>query len=711
MSLPKMPWYQSSFRRCLIDMHIPDWDERFLSELDPQAYVDLMTLARVDTAMIYADSCLGICYWPTPIGHMHRGIQGRDVLGEIVAGCRERGINAIVYYNFWSKWAYDSYPEWRFISAEGKGTADYLWTKGRYGVCCFNTPYRGFMLAQIEDLCDRYAFDGMWIDMIFWPYSPCHCSCCKQRYREETGAELPLKADWTEAGWVRFQRTREAWLAEFIGELAAVVRRKRPEASFGHQFSAWSTGWRTGMTNAAFRNSDYASGDFYGDALHQSFTCKALYELSENKPFEFMTSRCPDLSDHTTTKPAELLRAQMFFALAHQGSFLFIDAIDPSGTLDRRVYEMMGRLYEELEPFEPFLDHNAEFCYDAAIYINFESAIEAYDGEDSYMNRATSAAKSLSDANIPYGVLTKKNLRQLAQCQIVILPNVLMLDQEETEAFTRYVQNGGSLYASKHTSLMNKDGVRLENFQLSELFGVSWKGETEETVTYIAPSPDSTCSLQPFNAAYPAMLRGTQLLVEPSENTRLEATITLPYVNPQRVDAFASAISNPPGKPTSWPAITRRRCGQGQVVYAAGDIESSPHQGQRELFASLIRSLRSKPFHYESDAPKCVEITLFHDAHLNRYRLHLLNFQQQLPNIPVHGIGVHLHIGAKRPLLLRTVPDGQPIGFTSENGMVSFTVPKLDTFLMLLLEYSTETGTIPEAAAIAQSPPSDDAAP
>lgn len=457
------------------------------------------------------------------------------------------------------------------------------------------------------------------------------------------------------------------------------------------------------MTNAAFRNSDYASGDFYGDALHQSFTCKALYELSENKPFEFMTSRCPDLSDHTTTKPVELLRAQMFSALAHQGAFLFIDAIDPSGTLDRRVYETMGSLYKELEPFEPYLDHDADFCYDAAIYVNFESEIDAYSGENSLITRAICAAKSLNDANIPYGVITKKNLHQLSHYQIVILPNVLMLDGEEIAAFTRYVRDGGSLYASKRTSLMNKDGARFGDFQLSELFGVSWKGETEETITYIAPSPEGAGARQPFNDAYPAMLRGTQLIVEPSDDAKPEATITLPYVDPQRVDAFASAISNPPGKPTAWPAITRHRYGQGQVVYAAGDIENSPHHGQRELFASLIRSLSSRPFYYESDAPKCVELTLFHDAHKNRYRLHLLNFQQQLPSVPVHEIGIKLHIGAKNPLRLRTVPDEQLISFTAENGTVAFVAPKLDTFMMIVLEYSPDPGTSPEAAAGPQS--------
>lgn len=33
-------WYQSSYYRTLLDMHIEDWDASFLSEFDPDYYVE-----------------------------------------------------------------------------------------------------------------------------------------------------------------------------------------------------------------------------------------------------------------------------------------------------------------------------------------------------------------------------------------------------------------------------------------------------------------------------------------------------------------------------------------------------------------------------------------------------------------------------------------------------------------------------------------------
>ena len=42
-------WFQKSLRRMLVDMHIPDWDERFLKDFSPEHYAEMMRLAKVDT--------------------------------------------------------------------------------------------------------------------------------------------------------------------------------------------------------------------------------------------------------------------------------------------------------------------------------------------------------------------------------------------------------------------------------------------------------------------------------------------------------------------------------------------------------------------------------------------------------------------------------------------------------------------------------------
>ncbi len=692
------PWYRNSYRRNLVDMHIPDWDERFMSKFDTARYVELLKTARVDTAMVYASSCLGICYWPTLYGHMHAGLKGRDLIGEVSEACRESGIRVIVYVNFWSKWAYDNYPEWRFVSDDGRNTAEYLWDRGRFGVCCFNTPYREYMLAQIGDLCERYDFEGMWIDMIHWPYSPCYCGSCKNRYFRETGGEIPRTVDWMDRDWIRFQRKREAWLAEFAAEMASLIKEKKPGATVGQQCASWSVGWQNGLNADFFKQTDYVSGDFYGNSLQQTFICKALYDLTEKKPFEFMTSRCPDLTEHTTTKSKDMLRAQAFSAVTNGGAFLFIDAIDPEGTLDPGVYRLLGEIYAEIAAYEPYFDPDAEIVQDVAIYLNFESLIDFSDNgrpvmagslDKPVIQSAMNAAKSLMNANIPYGVITKKNLAELDRFSVVVLPYPVILDDEEIGALRGFVRRGGGLYASKEASLFDKDGKLRPDFGLADVLGVSHKGETAESTTYLSPAEAYSEWFPRHSTAYPVVISGSQTIVTISGCGTVEvmAAQTLPYVHPGDTQRFASAISNPPGIPMNRPALVLNRFGEGRSVYCAGELERMASDDHRDLFVRLINSLARDGWSAGSDAPKAVEAVWFHHKQSRRYTLRVLNFQDQLPNIPVAEIGFRLRWTDPAPKRFDLLPEGTPLAYELRDGYVSFRLPLLETFAMVTVTY------------------------
>ncbi len=102
MKEDKVPWFASSYRANLIDMHIPDWDDRFLAAFDPREYIEMICLSQVDTAYIYTSSCLGIANWPTIMGHMHNGLKGRDIIRELVQGLRSKGIRVVLDFNYWS---------------------------------------------------------------------------------------------------------------------------------------------------------------------------------------------------------------------------------------------------------------------------------------------------------------------------------------------------------------------------------------------------------------------------------------------------------------------------------------------------------------------------------------------------------------------------------------------------------------------------------
>jgi Beta-galactosidase trimerisation domain. len=419
--------------------------------------------------------------------------------------------------------------------------------------------------------------------------------------------------------------------------------------------------------------------------------------MADRGAFEFMTSRCPDLNDHTTMKQKELLEAQAYLTLAHKGGFLFIDAIDPAGTLNENVYKVLGEIYNGLEKYEKYIEGPMELCCDVGIFINFESFNNMEDNSKNVMDaspeipfikRAVSIAKSLLNEHIPFGIVTNKNLDDLFKYQVIILPDELAVDGEECLKLKDFVKAGGSIYAGRNVSLLKKDGQKLDDFLLSELFGVSWLGETEESVTYISPNEENRSIFPGFSDKYPLTIYGSQNKVRNNDGAKVLATITLPYTNPKDPGKFASAISNPPGSPTDYPAVIYNKYGKGKVIYTSGDLDSIESYGHGKVFTNMVRMLLHKPSCFSLDAPKCVEMTLFHQKEKKRYIISLVNFQSQLPNIPITGIKTGILMEAKTPLGLKLLPVGTDLEYEMKDGYLEFAPPQLDTFLMVELKYA-----------------------
>jgi len=686
-------WYKNSYRRNLVDMHIEDWNEEFLSKLDPKNYVKMLKLGNVKSTMVYANSHVGYCYWPTRTGRMHKGIRGRDVLGEIIDLCHKEGINVVVYYSLiFNNWAYEQHPEWRILDLDGKASRERPGRGGRYGVCCPNSPgYRKFVLDQIKELCENYEFEGIFFDMTFWP-AVCYCPNCKKRYREETGEDLPTIIDWNDPSWVRFQKKREEWIAEFASMATSAAKKYKPGVAVQHNSAIVPFSWVFGVTDLLANHYDQASGDFYGGVLEQSFICKLYYNLTPNMPFEYFTSICyPNLREHTTTKPRELIENRVFMTFAHGGAFYIIDAIDPIGTLEERKYRMIGEIFRKISRYEKYI--GGELCQDVAIYFSFDSKMNfadkgrraslwafEYSLRLPHVEAALGAAEALRTSHIPFGVITKRNLRELSRHQVIILPNVLRLSDEEAEAIKEYVANGGSVYASKFT-LKSK---------LSEMLDVNSIEETPENYTYIAPTSEGETLLSGITKEYPLSIPDSQIKADFSSKGRVMATITLPYTNPEDPSKFASIHSNPPGVPTDYPAIVYKDFGKGRIIWSSASIETyaTNFLRHRSIFTRIIRSLARKPFSFEIDAPECVEAIQFHKPDEKRYLINLVNFQSEIgiPNIPIDNITLRVKTeGKTRKVAL--LPDETSIPFKQDGEYVSIKVPTLQTFCMLALDY------------------------
>jgi hypothetical protein len=103
--------------------------------------------------------------------------------------------------------------------------------------------------------------------------------------------------------------------------------------------------------------------------------------------------------------------------------------------------------------------------------------------------------------------------------------------------------------------------------------------------------------------------------------------------------------------------------------------------------ANLLRLLHGQ-YSFEAVAPEAVEVTVFRQEDRKRLLVSVLNFQQELPNIPVDGIRIRVRLDNKKPTRLLILPKEQKVAFEVRNNYAEFTLPRLETFQMLALDYA-----------------------
>jgi hypothetical protein len=683
-------WYKSSYRRNLVDMHIDDWDDRFLSRLDPVDYVEKLKVARVQSAMIYANSHVGHCNWPTESGHMHSGLRGRDFFGEMVQRCHDAGMSIITYYSLiFNTLAYDEHPSWRIIDRHGEGSRDVPAKPGRYGKVCPNSQeYRLFVRTQMLELLAGYDFEGVYYDMTFWP-AACYCVSCRERFMHETGKEIPRDTDWDDPVWNEFQRRREAWITEFAEYTTGIVKDHSNDISVNHNDASLTLPWQWGVPIDRVAHEDYCAGDLYGGFVEQSFICKFYRAMTKGMPFEYQTSRCePDLQEHTVCKSEATLMTHAMLALAHGGAFLFIDAIDPIGTLNPAVYERMGSVFAHTQALEPYA--HGELVMDVALYysLNAKGKENGYAGDirargrqpmTRHLDSLVGATRALREAHIPFGVATLNRMDELPATVTLIVPNAERFRDEEVVAIKRFVERGGTVVLTGATVTSN----------LGQSLGILSNGMTHEDFTYIAPTSEGQRFFVDTNESYPLSVRSSQPICDAEPTDEVLGTITLPHTDPAD-RAFASIHSNPPGRSTNNSAIVRRRLGAGEVLWITSALESGELEVHRATFVNLIGALRTQPYSVRLHAHRSAEAVVRHQRSERRFIVTLVNVQDEAPPVPLTNLRVTIDLPAPALAQVFALPDRAPLSAEASGTSVSFAVQRLEIYAAFLVEYATQ---------------------
>lgn len=669
-------WFTGTYRRNLVDMHIEDWNPEFLSRFDPKEYVANLKKAHIQAPMLYLQSHVGHCYWPTKTGHMHAALNGReDLMRQLVDLCHAEGMYVVGYYSLiYNTVEEDRHPEWRISDNDGLSSHQ---RGGRYGMCCPNNPgYVSFVKAQIAEMAEYFTVDGMFYDMTFWP-GICQCEHCRARYLRETGrSELPdghlPSLNWTDPLWLEFQKLREQWMGDFARLVTEETKRLIPGVTVEHNYAnAVASGDSLCCSTELVNDQcDYTGGDLYGDLYNHSFTAKYYYGVTKNPPFEYMTCRCDrSLSVHTISKSEEHLAVEVLLTAAHHGASFIIDAIDPAGTLDSRVYDRVGKVFERQIPYEPYF--RGDMVQEAGVYYSTSGRFNSRWLPFNNKTCSIALTRTLIEENISVGIVANPLTGDMGRYKMVFAPQIAGISGKNRADLANYVKNGGVLYLSGA-----EDPVLLKM-----LFGAEFRGYTEESAVYLAPTPEGQPYFGEFDPSYPFPSELSLPILDVKDVTVL-ATMTLPYTKPTE-RRFASIHSNPPGNPTDIPALIVKNIGRGTVIWSAAPIENDSRRSHKKLILSLLNTYVDRAaLTVRSDAPRQVELVTFRDGDTTLISAVDLLCTDELLTVNPFAVEIRCNEPSRVTRLGGRDRENTDISFRYEDGYVKFTVSDLVMFEM-----------------------------
>jgi hypothetical protein len=247
--------------------------------------------------------------------------------------------------------------------------------------------------------------------------------------------------------------------------------------------------------------------------------------------------------------------------------------------------------------------------------------------------------QALIQSRIPFDVIFDDNLKDLSKYRVLALADQECLDEAQMDLIRRFVAGGGSVVATEYTSLFDNWRRRRPDFGLRDLFGVS------------APAFRGSRTRLQFPEAGPIR-----------KETGRGRVVYIPEIK--------QAIEKPMGA---------------RMTYQYWKLP----ENWREIVES-VRWAAGSGFSLESNAPATVVAEPLQRRGAKELLVHLLNYDvARAPSVSNIEVKLRVPQGEsvrKVTLLSPDRAEAQTLAATMRNGAVAFTVPRLATYDLAVIE-------------------------
>lgn len=634
-----------------------------------------------------------------PMGDDYSALYNREeheqILKEYLAKAKKNHLRIILYLNVHILGP--SIQKHQDTWAQRDADNQFIMLYDTYPAVCINSPWREHFFKVLEDVA-RLDIDGIFLDGPVVKAQGCHCQFCQEKHREWFGKPLPEGAPSFEFN----QRTRD----DFLEKAYQYWKKLRPEAIFYINLPAAHATPSFVDIEKALTYNDIVGTEggfmFYQPPknaflFRPGFTAKLLEAIAPDKPRVIFMAGDQKPWSWYLHSPAET-RICVASCVAN-GANVWWGIHGSTKLLPTRAGQTSREVFRQLAQNEPYYTATTSAARVGLIYSFTGERIAhgSYEASD-FTGDARKAATPRGDqmqslygyynmlvrSQIPFDLLTDfaSSTEKYRDYDCIILPASGAISSAATVALREYVANGGHLIAGFDGTLFDTDGHPREDFALADVFGVHLQGDYFELANhnyFVAQTPETGVFEDLAIPYFPAPLLGIE--IEPAAASEVLARYLAPL--PGRYVPLTQ-----PDKPF----LVSHKFGKGEALFFAGAFGMMYHEyapaEYRKILANAVNHRARPVLQIKNDEPGALEISVRHQP--NRTLLHLANYNGDMTRpieriAPIENLRIDFFpMHAIR--LVKEVISGAKIPFEKNEGRISFTLPKIESYALVVME-------------------------
>ena len=336
-------------RQINLDFHTSPYIEHVADDFDAEEFAERLQRSHVNSITCFARDHHGYLFYPSKrhpeLVHPH--LSDRNLLLEQIDACHKRGIRVPVYTSVgWDGSSALNHPEWLARDPQDNviNGCPSVPKPNFYDSLCLNSNYRAYLIDHLNDIIDSLGpdrVDGLFLDI--FSLVPCDCPRCREQMERHGLDHTDIR---------QRERYSAILLDEFRREVHDLVDDRVPGATLFFNGGHIGPSNKTSLDTFTHLEVESLPSGVWG---YDNFPIVMRYVRNLGKPVVGMTGKFHTAwGDFHSLKNEDAMEYECFQMLTMGAGCSIGDQLHPRGRLSDATYDLIGRVYSQVEALEPY---------------------------------------------------------------------------------------------------------------------------------------------------------------------------------------------------------------------------------------------------------------------------------------------------------------------------------------------------------------------